>query len=65
MPFCVREYRVLDASGRVLAECRDNHQTRNVIRLPAPAVTDRIEIELTAPSANTPAALFEVRCYPS
>lgn len=65
MPFCVREYRVTDDCGRVLAECRDNHQTRNSLRLSSPIVTSRIDIELTAPSVNVPASLFEVRCYPA
>ncbi len=63
MPFCVREYRVCDGHGNTLHECRDNHQTRNVIRLPQPVVTERLVIELSHPLANVPAALFEVSCY--
>lgn len=27
MPFCVRGYRLLDETGRVLAECPEQHQT--------------------------------------
>jgi hypothetical protein len=63
MPQCVRRWRILDAAGRVLAQCDDNHQTQNTIRLASPVTTDCIHIELTAPSDQVPAALFEVRCY--
>jgi hypothetical protein len=63
MPFCVERYRVLDEHGVVLAERHDNHQTRNIIVLARPVMTRVLRIELTAPSASVPAALFEVRCY--
>lgn len=66
MPFCVQEFRLFDgASGRLLAECRDNHQTRRTIPLETPLQTDHLRLELAHPSANVPAALFEIRCYPS
>jgi hypothetical protein len=63
MPFCVKHYRILDAQGRVLAECLDNHQTRNVIALPVPVVTDRLVVECLETHGGVPAALFEIRCY--
>jgi len=67
MPFCVRDFRLLDGAGNTLAEVRDNHQTRTVVTLAEPVTTDRLVIECQsvwgAPIAP-PAALFEVRCYP-
>jgi len=63
MPFCVERYRVLDERGAVLAACTDNHQARNVIALAQPVNTRELRIELTAPAANVPAALFAVRCF--
>ena len=63
MPFCVERYRVLDETGHVIAACIDNHQARNVMVLARPVTTRALRIELTAPAANVPAALFEVRCY--
>jgi len=48
---------------RRLGEIRQNHQTRQVIRLRQPVTTDFLEIRLVAPDPNVPAALFEVRCY--
>jgi hypothetical protein len=63
MPFCVRRYRILEASGRLLHECNDNHQTRNTIRLNSPVTTSALKIVLEHPSECIPAALFEVRCY--
>jgi len=62
-PFCVREYRIVDGSGQLVTQCRDNHQTRNTIVLPQAVVTARLDVELTAPSASLPAALLEIQCY--
>ena len=63
MPFCVRGCRLLDGEGTVLAECDEQHQTRRTIVLSKPAITRELRIELWRPSANVPAALFDVRFY--
>lgn len=63
MPFCVRDLEIRDASGALLASVAGNHQTRRTIALDPPARTDRIDILPRHPSADVPAALFEVRCY--
>jgi hypothetical protein len=48
---------------QVMAEVRDNHESRRQIRFEPALVTDCLEIRLSAPSSEVPAALFEVRCY--
>lgn len=63
MPFCVPSYRLRDETGRVVAECREHHQTRAVIVFTEPVTTHLLTVELDHPSAHIPAALFEVRCY--
>jgi hypothetical protein len=63
VPQCVRRFRVFDGRRRLLHECAENHQTRVTVKLPDPIETDVLQIELTAPAENMPAALFEVRCY--
>jgi hypothetical protein len=63
MPFCARGYRVLDDTGRALADVREQHQTRAVIVLPQAVRTQSLRIEITRPEKNIPAALFAVRCY--
>jgi hypothetical protein len=63
MPFCARGYRVLDDTGRVIAENREQHQTRAVIVLPEAVTTQSLRIEIVRPEKHIPAALFEVRCY--
>ncbi len=63
LPFCVKHYRLRDAQGRLVAECSDNHQTRNTLRLATPVTTDRLVIECVASHGPAPAAVFEVRCY--
>lgn len=63
MPFCVRNYRVKDSAGNIIAMKKDNFHTHNAISLSKPVVTDRLIIELEHPSADVPAAVFAVRCY--
>ncbi len=63
MPFCVRNYRIVDDKGRTVYECSENYQTINRIHLGQPLVTQKLEIVLEHPSENVPAALFEVRIY--
>jgi len=63
IPFCVRDYRILDGAGNVIHECTGNYQTRNSIVLGTPAATNTLRLELTSPADNLPAALFEMRCY--
>lgn len=65
MPTIVRSFRVRGSCGAILADFRDNHQAIWAIDLPAAVVTDRLDIEVDHPSAEIPAALFEVRCYDS
>lgn len=63
IPYCVRKYRIFDALGKVVYECKDNHQTRNVILLDSPVTTDELRIELLSPDKHIPVAVFEIRCY--
>ncbi len=48
---------------RLLCEISQNHQSRQIIYLHQPVTTDCLELRLIAPSANAPAALFEIRCF--
>ena len=63
MPYTVQSFRIKDANGHLIHSVSDNHQARLVIQLEEPIETDKLSVELDAPSANVPAALFEVRCY--
>ena len=64
MPFCVKDYRLLDSAGRVLHEARDNYQTRNVIRFDPHVLTSAVHVEISQ-THGAPAAVFELRCYPA
>jgi len=63
MPFCARGYRLIDDQDRVLADVREQHQTHAIVILPEAVTTRSLRVELTRPSTQVPAALFEVRCY--
>jgi len=65
MPFCVKQYRIRDAAGEVVATREENHQSQNWITFDAPIVTDRLSIEILASHGATPAAIFEAACYAS
>ncbi len=62
MPFGVRRYRILDDAGAAVHECRENHQTRNLVKLPQAISTRALHIEVLETS-GAPASIFEVRCY--
>jgi hypothetical protein len=63
MPFCVRSYELLDASGQVIARAADHHLTRAVITLARPITTDQLTLRLGPTHGGAPAALFEMACY--
>ncbi|WP_431210119.1 hypothetical protein ACQ86N_29215 [Puia sp. P3] len=63
MPFCVRNYRILDEEGKELYRKEGNYQTINVIEFEKPVTTRRLTIAVEHPSAETPAAVFEILCY--
>ena len=65
MPFCVRDYRVLDDQGNDLADIHDNHQTRNILQFAKPVRTRRLTIQCgrTWGEPDVPATLFGIQCY--
>lgn len=62
-PFCVQNYRVFDDQNQLVFEKKGNHQSRNTIKFEKPIFTKSLKIEVEHPSVNTPASVFEVRCY--
>jgi hypothetical protein len=63
MPFCVQDYAIKTKSGELLFSKTQNYQTVNKVEFDEPLFTDEIIIELTHPSAHTPAALFEIDVF--
>jgi hypothetical protein len=63
IPFCIKQYRILDGEGNVLTEVRDNHHAKNTIRLNQPVTTDRLRVEGLSTRTSIPPAVFAVNCY--
>ncbi|WP_207534412.1 FAD-dependent oxidoreductase [Desertivirga arenae] len=63
MPFCVRNYTILDGLGNELATVTGNFQTSNIVELPSAITTNKLIIKMEHPSEKVPAAIFAVRCY--
>lgn len=63
MPFCVRNYRILDDQDRIVFEKKGNYQTINRINLEKTIVTKELTVFVEHPSDKIPAALFSIRCY--
>jgi len=63
MPFCIRDYTLYDDRGEVIYQRRGNYQTQDVIRFREPVRTRKLILEVAHPSADVPAAVFEVLCY--
>lgn len=63
MPFCVKNYELLDDKEEVCYTKKGNYQTINRITFEKPIETNRLIIKMEHPSVYIPAALFAVRCY--
>jgi hypothetical protein len=63
MPFCIRNYELVDDHGNVVYKKEGNYQTRNVIKFEEPLKVKSLTLRLEAPADNIPASLFEIRCY--
>ncbi|MBO9660094.1 MAG: FAD-binding dehydrogenase, partial [Chitinophagaceae bacterium] len=63
MPFCVRNYKIMDDKGNIVFEKQGNYQTHNLIELPEQISTTSLHLMVEHPSAEVPAAVFSVRCY--
>lgn len=63
MPFCVRNYRIIDDKGNTVFEKTGNYQTYNLVQLKEPVITKALRVIVEHPSTDTPAAVFSIRCY--
>lgn len=61
MPGCITAFTVKTAEGQTLAQIKENHQTRWVLKLDAPVTTAGISIEVLA-HGDAPPAIFSVMC---
>ena len=62
-PFCVQNYRLFDDQNTLIFEKKGNHQSYNEIKFDKPIFTKSLTLEVEHPSVNTPASVFEMRCY--
>lgn len=60
IPFCVKEYSILDDTGNIVYKTINNHQTINRIIFDSPIETSMLKINCRSPSNTIPAALFEI-----
>jgi hypothetical protein len=63
VPHTVRNYKIMDAEGKLIFEKEGNYQHINEVILETEIATGSIRICLEHPSVNVPAALFEVQVF--
>jgi hypothetical protein len=63
MPFCVRNFTIYDEQKNIIYRKEGNYQTIQVVDFAKPVATRQLTIAVEHPSAETPAAIFEIRCY--
>jgi len=63
IPFCIRNYKIIDDNNKIIFEKEGNYQTRNRIQLVNTAKSKSLTFIFEHPEANIPAAVFEIRCY--
>lgn len=62
IPFCIRNYKIKDLTGKILFEKQDNYQTINTFNFENSFKTKGLIIEVEHPSKEVPAGLFEILC---
>jgi hypothetical protein len=62
-PTCVREFRVEDGKGNVLAHETDNHRSRVEVGWSEICQSDELRLYLKHPSRKSPASLFHLSCF--
>jgi hypothetical protein len=62
VPFLVKDFDILDESGKVLTEVRNNHSARFFHAFPAIVETKQLTLRIHA-THGTPAAVFRVRVF--
>ncbi len=60
IPFCVKDYVIMDDKEEVIYKKKNNHQTMNKIKLEKPVETTRLTIRCDHPAPHIPAAIFQV-----
>ncbi|WP_217651532.1 FAD-dependent oxidoreductase [Mariniphaga anaerophila] len=62
IPFCVRNYSILDQDNNELFIKKDNYQTINTIKLEQPLKCTELKFRFEHPSSSVPATVFEILC---
>jgi hypothetical protein len=60
IPFCLREYKLLNDAGEVIYEKFDNYQTINKITFDKPVNTAWLKVKCKHPDKHIPASIFEI-----
>ncbi|WP_316831545.1 FAD-dependent oxidoreductase [Pedobacter aquatilis] len=64
MPFCIRNYQILDENGNMIFNKKDNYQTHNRVIFENDVEVKKLIFKFEHPSNLVPAAVFAIRCYP-
>jgi hypothetical protein len=62
IPFCVRNYRILDRENKLLFEKSGNYQTINHIEFEQEIECSELKFQFEHPSSQVPATVFEIVC---
>lgn len=63
MPFCVRDYEIIDMSGDVICRKSGNYQTINDVILHKKIKTDRLVFRFKQNEPEIPVSVFEIEVY--
>jgi len=62
IPFCVKDFDLLDDQGTVIYQGRGNHRTRHGVVLADRVETTRLTVRVLA-THGAPAAVFQIQCF--
>ncbi|MFD2256015.1 FAD-dependent oxidoreductase [Luteolibacter algae] len=62
MPFCVKDFDLIDGDGKIIHEARDNHSTRYLGTMPEGMLLAELTVRVLA-THGAPAAIFQIQCF--
>ncbi len=62
MPFCVKDFDLIDDGGKVIYSCRENHSTRHVVQFAEIVTTETLTIHVLE-TYGAPATIFRVIAF--
>ncbi|MFO7731257.1 MAG: FAD-binding dehydrogenase, partial [Spirochaetia bacterium] len=63
MPYCVRNFQIIDDDGRIVVEKNDNYHSQCEFTFESPLFTRSLKLKILDVWGDSPGAVYAFRCY--